>query len=95
MLLTMASTNVNPTFKKCFVTKSNKLICESHVVLGSIVDHIVPLHQVKKNRFHIVSFEDIIDVCMYMKFSDGEVGYAAHFPNHFEKDCMNIVTFNK
>ena len=86
MLLTMASTNVNPVFKKCFVSKSNELICESYVVLGSIVNHIVPLHKVKKNRFHIVSFEDITSVCMYMKFSDSEVGYAAHFPNHFEKD---------
>ena len=26
------------------MSKSNELICESHVVLGSIVDHIVPLH---------------------------------------------------
>ena len=61
-------------------------LCESHVVMGCIVDHIVPLHQVKKNRFHIVSFGDIIDVCIYVKFSDSEVGYAAYFPNHFEKD---------
>ena len=68
------------------MSMSNELICESHVVLGSIVDHIVPLHQVKKNRFHIVPFEDVIDVCMDMKFSDSEVGYAAHFSNHFEKD---------
>lgn len=68
------------------MSKSNELICESHVVLGSIVDHIVPLRKVKKNRFDIVSFEDIIDVCLYMKFSDSEVGYASHFPNHFEKD---------
>lgn len=68
------------------MSKSNELICESHVVLGSIVDHIVPLHQAKKNRFDIAPFEDIIYVCLYMKFSDSEVGYAAHFPNHFEKD---------
>ena len=69
------------------MSKSKELICvQSHVVLGSIVDHIVPLHQVKKNRLHIVSFEDVIDICTYMKFSDSEVGYAAHFSNHFEKD---------
>ena len=68
------------------MSKSDQLICESHVVLGSTVDHIVPLHQAKKNRFDIVPFEDIIDVCLYMKFSDSDVGYAAHFPNHFEKD---------
>ena len=63
------------------MSKSDQLICESHVV-----DHIVPLQQAKKNRFDIVPFEDIIDVCLYMKFSDSDVGYAAHFPNHFEKD---------
>ena len=68
------------------MSKSNELICESHVVMGCVVDHIVPLHQVKKNRFHIVSFEDIINVCMYVEFSDSEVGCAAYFPNHFEKD---------
>ena len=68
------------------MSKSNELICESHVVLGRPVDHIVSLHQAKRNRFDIVPFEDIIDVCLYMKFLDSEVGYAAHFPNHFEKD---------
>ena len=81
----MASTNVNLTFKKCFVSKSNELICESHVVLGSIVDHIVALHQVKKNRFHIVSFEDIIDLCMYMKFSDSEVDMLLIFQTILRK----------
>ena len=81
------------------MSKSNELICESHLVLGRIVDHIVPLHQVKKNRFHIVSFEDVINVCMYMKFSDSEVGYAAHFPkkgtllilNNFNMTVLSIT----
>ena len=61
-------------------------LCESHEVLGNVVNHIVPLHQPKKNRFDIIPLEDIIDVCLYIKFSDSEVGYAAHFPNHLEKD---------
>ena len=65
--------------------KSSGVLCESHEVLGNAVNHIVPLHQ-PKNRFDIVPLEDIIDVCLYIKFSDSEVGYAAHFPNHFEKD---------
>ena len=34
---------------------------------------------------------DIIDVSMYMKFSDSEVGYTA---NHFEKR-LNVINFNK
>ena len=29
---------------------SSELICESHVVLGSIVVHIVPLHQLSKGK---------------------------------------------
>ena len=72
--------------------KSSGVLCESHEVLGNAVNHIVPLHQPKKNRFDIIPLEDIvllediIDVCLYIKFSDSEVGYAAHFPNHFEKD---------
>ena len=61
-------------------------LCESHEVLGNVVNHIVPLHQPKKNRFDIIPLEDIIDVCLYINFSDSEVGYAAHFPNHLEKD---------
>jgi len=61
-------------------------LCESHEVMGNIVNHIVPLHQPQKNRFDIIPLEDIIDVCLYTKFSDSEVGYAAHFPNHLEKD---------
>ena len=78
--------------KHCPMPKSSGVLCESHEVLGNAVNHIVPLHQPKKNRFDIiplediVPLEDIIDVCLYIKFSDSEVGYAAHFPNHFEKD---------
>ncbi|XP_044179325.1 uncharacterized protein LOC114977351 isoform X2 [Acropora millepora] len=68
------------------MSKSNEPICESHVVPGSIVDYTVPLHQVKKNRFDIASFEDIINVFLHMKFSDSEFRYAVYFPNHFEKD---------
>ena len=41
---------------------------------------------VSRHFFVVVPFEDIIDVCVFMAFSDGEVYYAAHFPNHFEKD---------
>lgn len=66
--------------------KSDQHICAQHEVLGSPIHHIVALQQPNKNRFDVVLLEDIIDVCLYMKFSDSEVGYAAHFPNHFEKD---------
>ena len=83
--------------------KSSRVLCESHEVLGNAVNHIVPLHQPKKNRFDIIPLEDIvllediIDVCLNIKFSDSEVGYAAHFPNHFEKDwtltCIHAFSF--
>ena len=68
------------------MSEADEVICERHAVLGSLVEHIVPLQQARRNIFDIVPFKDIIDVCLYMKFSDNEVGYAAHFPNHFEKD---------
>lgn len=68
------------------MSMSSEVLCESHEVLGNVVNHIVPLHQPRKNRFDIILLEDIIDVCLYIKFSDSEVGYAAHFPNHLEKD---------
>ena len=68
------------------MSMSSEVLCESHDILGNVVNHIVPLHQLKKNRFDIIPLEDIIDVCLYIKFSDIEVGYAAHFPNHLERD---------
>ena len=68
------------------MSKSDQHVCEWHGVLGYPVLHIVSLHDPNKNRFDIVNLEDIIDICLYMKFSDSEIGYAAHFPNHFEKD---------
>ena len=68
------------------MSEADEVICERHAVLGSLVEHIVPLQQARRNIFDIVPFKDIIDVCLYMKFSDNEVGYAAHLPNHFEKD---------
>ena len=77
--------------------KSSGVLCESHEVLGNAVNHIVPLHQPKKNRFDIIPLEDIIDACLYIKFSGSEVAYAAHFPNHFEKDwtltCIHAFSF--
>ena len=54
------------------MSTSSGVLCESHKVLGIAVSHIV--------------LEDIVDVCLYIKFADSEVGYANHFPNHLEKD---------
>ena len=65
---------------------SSKQVCKSHVILGSPVSHIVCLHQPNRNRFPVVPLEDIIDVCVYMKFSDCGLSYAALFPNHIERD---------
>ena len=68
------------------MSKSCQHICECHELLGNPIHHIFSLQHPNKDRFDIVLLEDIIDVCLYMKFSDNEVGYAAHFPNQFEKD---------
>ena len=61
-------------------------VCEFNEFLGNTVHHIVSLKDPSKKRFDMVRLENIIDICLYMKFSDNEVGFAAHFPNHFEKD---------
>ena len=68
------------------MSMSGQHVCKSHEVLGSPVSHIVCLHEPGKNRFTVVPFKDIIDTCVYIKFSDCDVSYAAHFPNHIEKD---------
>ncbi|XP_068753516.1 uncharacterized protein [Montipora capricornis] len=65
---------------------SNQCLCEKHDFFGSTVTHIVCLHQPNRVRFSIVPLEDIIDVCIYMKFSDCDFGYAALFANHIERD---------
>lgn len=65
---------------------SSKQVCKSHMILSSPVSHIVCLRQPNRNRFTVVPLEDIIDVCVYMKFSDCDLGYAAVFPNHIERD---------
>ena len=68
------------------LSTSSGVLCESHEVLGIPVNHIVPVLQRKEGRFDIIPLEDIVDVCLYIKFADSEVGYANHFPNHLEKD---------
>ena len=65
---------------------SSKQVCKSHDILGSPVSHIVCLHQPNRSRFTVVPLDDIIDVCVYMKFSDCDLGYAALFANHIERD---------
>ena len=65
---------------------SSQCLCEKHDFLGSTVTHIVCLHKPNRIRFTIVPLEDIIDVCIYMKFSDCDFGYAALFANHIERD---------
>ncbi|XP_074629306.1 uncharacterized protein LOC141886900 [Acropora palmata] len=68
------------------MSMSEHRVCEFNEFLGNTVHHIVSLKDPSKKRFDIVHLENIIDICLYMKFSDNEVGFAAHFPNHFEKD---------
>ena len=68
------------------MSMSEHRVCEFNEFLGNTVHHIVSLKDPSKKRFDIVRLENIIDICLYMKFSDNEVGFAVHFPNHFEKD---------
>ena len=68
------------------MSMSGQHVCKSHEGLGSPISHIVCLHEPNKNQFTVVPLKDIIDICVYIKFSDCDVSYAAHFPNHIEKD---------
>jgi hypothetical protein len=68
------------------MVKSNEDVARSHELLGKLVTHIVPLHQPRnKEEYDIVDIDNIVDVCLHMKFLDCEVEYGAHFPNHLEK----------
>ena len=55
-------------------------------MLGRPVSHIIALRHPHRYLFVIVPLENNIDICVYMAFSDSEVHYAAHFPNHLEQD---------
>ena len=68
------------------LSRANQDICSRHEVLGKPVSHIVALHRPNRHCFIVVPLEDIIDICVFMAFSDSQVYYAAHFPNHLEKD---------
>ena len=58
-------------------------VFEKHDFFGSTVTHI---HKPNRIRFTIVPLENIIDVCIYMKFSDCDFGFAALFANHTQKE---------
>lgn len=68
------------------LSRSSQCLCKQHEVLGRPVSHIISLRHPHRHLFVIVPVENIIDVCVYMAFSDSEVHYAAHFPNHLERD---------
>ena len=68
------------------MSMSGQHVCKSHEGLGSPISHIVCLHEPNKNQFTVVPLKDFIDIYVYIKFSDCGVSYAAHFPNHIEKD---------
>lgn len=68
------------------LSRANQDICKQHEVLGRPVSHIITLRHPSRHFFVVVPLEDIIDICVFMAFSDSEVSYGAHFPNHFERD---------
>lgn len=62
------------------------LVCKWHDILGNPGCHIVCLHHPNRRRFAVVPLDEIVDVCVYMKFTDSDLGYASHFANHIERD---------
>ena len=58
---------------------SSQHVCNIHEVLGNLVTHNVCLYKPNRKRFTVVSLGDIIDICIYMEFSDCNLGYAALF----------------
>lgn len=72
------------------LSRVNQDICQQHEVLGRPVSHIIALRQPNRHYFIVVPLEDIIDICVYMAFSDSTTYYAAHFPNHLEKDWIHV-----
>jgi len=68
------------------LTVSSQHVCNISEVLGNPVTHIVCLHKPNRKRFTVVPLRDIIDICVYMEFSDCNLGYVALFPNHIERD---------
>lgn len=59
---------------------SSQHVCNIHEVLGNPVTHILCLYKPNRKRFTDISLGDIIDICIYMEFSDCNLGYAALFP---------------
>ena len=52
------------------LSRASQSICKQHEVLGRPVSHIIALHHPHRHLFVIVPLESIIDVCVYMAFSD-------------------------
>lgn len=68
------------------MSMSGRHFCKWHDILGSPGCHIVCLHHPNRRRFAVVPLDEIVDVCVYMKFTDSDLGYASHFANHIERD---------
>ena len=68
------------------LSRPSQGICKQSEVLGRPVSHIIALHHPHRHLFVIVLLENIIDVCVYIAFSDSQVHCAPHFPNHLERD---------
>ena len=68
------------------MSMSGRHLCKWHGILGSPVSHIVCLHHPNRRRFAVVPLDEIVDVCVHIKFTDSDLAYAAHFANHKERD---------
>ena len=47
---------------------------------------IATLCQPVRHSCEIISLEDIVEVCIYMKFVESSDAYTAHFVNHVKRD---------
>ena len=68
------------------MSMSGRRLCKWYDILGSPVSHIVSPHHPNRRRLAVVPLDEIVDVCVYMKFTDSDLSCAPHFANHIERD---------
>ena len=60
-------------------------LCKWHDILGSPVSHIVCLHHPNRRRFADVPLNEIVNVCVYMKFTDSDLGLCSSLCKPYRK----------
>ena len=65
-------------------------VCEPHMVFGRLAQHIVSVEQPTKHSYTLISLQVIMEVCLHIQFRGCNIGYAIHFVNNVEKDCLHM-----